>query len=287
MIGVQGLYKDYGSKKALQGIDFSVKEGEIFGLLGPNGAGKTTTLKILTGQLLPTAGGAEVMGQSPWERPDDLRREMGILPEQTNHYERLTVKQNLKLFQRLHGVEGRAVQEIIKEVELESHQNMKAGKLSRGLKQRLLLARTLLHKPRLLFLDEPTGGLDPGSASNLHRLLKKLNQDGITIILTSHNMEEVDRLCGRVAFLDHGQIVAGGSPQELKLQYGEKRLEVMVEEDDGEKLYQLDLNGEESGERVREWMEQSRVLSIHSIEPSLADIFIKVTGREKNDGDVK
>ncbi len=283
MIEVNGLKKNYGEKVALKGIDFSISNGEIFGLLGPNGAGKTTTLKILTGQLLPNAGTARVMGLEPWAKRDLLRREMGILPEETNHYERLTVMENLQIFRRLNGVSMDGLKEILKDVDLEAHQKVKAKKLSKGLKQRLLLARALLHKPKVLFLDEPTSGLDPSSASNIHSLLKKLNGEGITIILTSHNMEEVDRLCGRVAFLDEGEIVARGNPQDLKRSYGKNKLEVMVEENGSRKLHVLDLNGEESGEKLKNWMNEGRVLTAHSIEPSLADIFIQLTGRGKNE----
>lgn len=281
MIEVRGLKKHYGEKQALQGIEFEVKAGEIFGFLGPNGAGKTTTLKILTGQLIPTAGTAMIMTRDVLQERDLLRPELGFVPEKTNLYERLTVGQNLEFFARLYGVGIERVNYFLEQVGLLKEKNTSVKKLSKGMKQRVLLIRALLHNPKVLFLDEPTSGLDPASANDIYKLLNKLNQEeGMTIMLTSHNMEEVEKLCHRVAFLNSGSIVAKGTPDELKLQYTNRKMSVLVEINHQREEHILDLEGAAAADQLATWMRAGQVLSVHSLEPSMAEIFLKVTGRE-------
>lgn len=281
MIRVLDLRKSYKEKHALRGITFEIREGEFFGFLGPNGAGKTTTIKILTGQLLPTGGDAEVMGARPWREKQRIKRHMGFVPDQSNLYERLTVQQNLEFFCRLYDVDPRRIDELLERVDLIREKKTPVKALSRGMKQRALLARSVLHNPRILFLDEPTSGLDPSSADRIHSLLEELNREGMTIFLTSHNMAEVDRLCHRVAFLNQGSIAAMGEPAALKLQHATNEVRVLVQDDDGELIEEhLPLEGAESAERIAQWIRTGRLRSIHSQEPSLADIFIRVTGEE-------
>ncbi|MFO7318925.1 MAG: ABC transporter ATP-binding protein [Limnochordia bacterium] len=282
MIRVAGLTKAYNKEKwALRGISFEVQEGEFFGFLGPNGAGKTTAIKILTGQLAPTGGEARVMGWEPWKELARVKPFIGVVPDQANLYERLTLQQNLELYCRLWGLDFKRIDEVLERVGLLKEKRTPVKALSRGMKQRALFARAVLHRPRILFLDEPTSGLDPVSADRIHRFLEELNREGMTIFLTSHNMQEVDRLCHRVAFLSQGIIAAVGAPGALKLEHSTQQVRVLVEGDDGALEEQvLALNGTESAEKIGDWMRRGRLRAIHSQEPSLAEIFIKVTGQE-------
>lgn len=281
VIDVRGLVKSYKDRKALRGISFQVEEGECFGFLGPNGAGKTTTIRILTGQSLPSGGEAHIMGRHVVRERAQIQPALGVMPDKTNLYERLTVQQNLAFYCRLYGVDPRRIPELLARVGLEKESRTPVKRLSRGMKQRVLLVRSLLHRPRILFLDEPTSGLDPATAGQIHRLLAELNAEGMTIFLTSHNMEEVDRLCHRVAFLDQGEIAEMGSPADLKLKHATDEVKVLVETDAGAlEPHTLPLRGEESAGRIAQWMREGRLRSIHSKEPTLADIFIKLTGKE-------
>lgn len=280
MIKVNDLHKSYGNKVAVRGISFQVEEGEIFGFLGPNGAGKSTTIKILTGQLTPTAGEVTVMGYHlPVER-HHLVKQMGVTPEDANLYERLSVAENLDLFCRLYDVPTSRGGELLERVGLASSAKTPVKKLSKGMKQRVLLIRALLHSPRLLVLDEPTSGLDPSSAASMHDVLQELNRQGTTIFITTHNMAEADHLCHRVAFLNDGQIAELGRPEDLKREYGEDRLVVTVQENDQQVEHSLALRGEITGQQVGRWLSNGDVMAIHSLESTLADIFIQVTGRK-------
>jgi len=280
LIEVKYLSKKYGEKEALKGISFDVNEGEIFGFLGPNGAGKTTTLKILTGQLSADDGWAKIMGFDVMKEAKKLHAYLGVVPEEANLYERLTVGQNLDLFCRLYGCSIEQTNYYLERVGLIKEKNTQVKKLSKGMKQKVLLVRALLHNPKILLLDEPTSGLDPTSAENIHNLLFELNSEGITILLTSHNMEEVDKLCNRVAILNQGEIVEAGSPLGLKLAHSTRRMRVLIDEGQGLVSKELDMDDVESGPILAKWMADGKVRSIHSCEPTLADIFVKVTGRE-------
>ncbi|MGI6358153.1 MAG: ATP-binding cassette domain-containing protein [Bacillota bacterium] len=280
MIKVNNLHKHYGNKEAVRGITFDVDSGEIFGFLGPNGAGKSTTIKVLTGQLAPSAGDVVVLGHRlPAER-HLLADQMGVTPENANLYERLSVGENLNLFCRLYNVPTAKGSEWLERLGLLDSLKTPVKRLSKGMKQRVLLVRTLLHSPRLLVLDEPTSGLDPSSAASIHGILRELNQQGTTIFITTHNMEEADHLCHRVAFLCEGQIAELGRPEELRRKYGEERLIAKVLTDGEQVEHNLPLRGNATGEQVGRWLSDGKVVSIHSVESTLADIFIRVTGRK-------
>lgn len=210
------LTRDYDGLRAVDQITFGVEAGEIFGFLGPNGAGKTTTIKMLTGQLRPTSGHAAVCGYDVVTQRQQLKPAIGVVFEYQNVYERMSAAENLRFSARLYGVNGRRVQEVLRQVGLDEHARQKAATLSNGLKQRLLIARALLHGPRVLFLDEPTKGLDPGVARDIRAIVQNLKSQGVTVFLTTHYMEEADRLCDRVAILHKGHIVALDTPQNLK-----------------------------------------------------------------------
>jgi ABC-2 type transport system ATP-binding protein len=211
---VQGLRKAYSDVVAVDGLDLEVETGECFGLLGPNGAGKTTTIEICEGLLAPDSGNVEVLGRR-WETDEkDLRELLGIQLQDTQLSEKLTVDETLTLFQSFYR-EARDIGEVIDQVELGEKRHSRVGGLSGGQKQRLAIACALVGNPQLLFLDEPTTGLDPVSRRQLWELISKFQSEGKTIVLTTHYMEEAERLCDRVAIVDHGHVIALGTPREL------------------------------------------------------------------------
>ena len=211
---VQGLRKAYDDVVAVDGLDLQVLTGECFGLLGPNGAGKTTTIEICEGLLAADSGSVEVLGRH-WESDArDLRELLGIQLQDTQLSEKLTVDETLTLFQSFYR-EARDVGEVINQVELEEKRDSRVGALSGGQKQRLAVACALVGNPQLLFLDEPTTGLDPVARRQLWDLISKFQAEGKTIVLTTHYMEEAERLCDRVAIVDHGHVIAMGTPHDL------------------------------------------------------------------------
>ena len=211
---VRGLRKAYDDVIAVDGLDLQVQTGECFGLLGPNGAGKTTTIEICEGLLAADSGSVEVLGRR-WESDArDLRELLGIQLQDTQLSEKLTVDETLTLFQSFYR-EARDVEEVINQVELEEKRNSRVGALSGGQKQRLAVACALVGNPQLLFLDEPTTGLDPVARRQLWDLISKFQAEGKTIVLTTHYMEEAERLCDRVAIVDHGHVIALGTPRDL------------------------------------------------------------------------
>jgi ABC-2 type transport system ATP-binding protein len=211
---VQKLRKSYSDVVAVDGLDLEVHAGECFGLLGPNGAGKTTTIEICEGLLTADSGSVEVLGRR-WETDaDDLRELLGIQLQETQLSEKLTVDETLTLFQSFYR-DARDVADVIDQVELGEKRYSRVGGLSGGQKQRLAVACALVGNPQLLFLDEPTTGLDPVSRRGLWDLIAKFQAEGKTIVLTTHYMEEAERLCDRVAIVDHGHVIALGAPQEL------------------------------------------------------------------------
>jgi len=221
-IEVNGLTRKYDDVLAVDQLTFNVAAGEIFGFLGPNGAGKTTTIKMLTGQLRPTGGSAKVCGFDVVTQRQQLKPAIGVVFEYQNIYERMTAVENLRFSARLYGVNGNRVKEVLTQVGLQDQGRKKSGKFSNGMKQRLLIARALLHQPRVLFLDEPTRGLDPGVARDIRALVQNLKTEGVTVFLTTHYMEEADRLCDRVAILHNGRIAALDKPNHLKHNIGQE-----------------------------------------------------------------
>lgn len=274
-IEVKDVEISFQEKKALDHLSFQVKEGEVFGFLGPSGAGKTTTIKLLSGQLKADEGDISVMGISPLVDAGSLYQNIGILTDTSGVYEKLTVEENLKIFADIYQIESSRIQEVLEELGLSEDKKKKAGKLSRGMRQRLLFARAVLHKPKLLFLDEPTANLDPATSEDVHKIIRELNGQGTTVFVTTHNMTEADELCDRVAFLHEGKIEEIGNPDELKVQYAKNEIEILYE--DGEKK-KISKNNTELLQELENCHKQ--ILTIHSIEPNLKDIFLKLTGRE-------
>jgi ABC-2 type transport system ATP-binding protein len=220
VIEMRELSRQFGHVKALNGFSCNVLEGEVFGLLGPNGAGKTTTVRLLNGVLAPTSGQSRVLGFDPVNQGTDLRRRTGVLTETPSLYERLTARDNLTIFGKLYGVKEPKLTARVKELldlfGLAERADDRAGGFSKGMKQRLALARALLHEPELLFLDEPTAGLDPEASRQVMQLIAQLSrQKGRTVLLCTHNLDEAQRLCDRVAVMNKGTLLAAGTLADL------------------------------------------------------------------------
>ena len=228
-ISTSKLSKNFGELTAVNRITFSVNSGEIFGFLGPNGAGKTTTIQMLTGQLLPTSGQATVAGFDIQSEREQIKPRIGVVFEYQNLYERISARDNLNFMRHLYGVEKSRIDKVLEMVGLNARADEKLKRFSNGMKQRLLIARALLHNPDILFMDEPTVGLDPVIAHDIHHLIAQLAQQGRTIFLTTHYMEEADRLCDRVAIINHGRIIAIGSPAQLKGSSGRSLEDAYIE----------------------------------------------------------
>ena len=280
-VEVDDLAKHYGAVRALDGITFAAAPGEIFGLLGHNGAGKSTTIRILTGRARPTRGRARVLGHAVPDELEAVRGRINLVAEAPTVYERATAKENLDLFCRLYGLPSKRGEEALERVRLTHTAKRKVKTFSTGMRQRLLLARALLNEPRVLFLDEPTRGLDPESARDLHGLVEELAAGGATVLLTTHDMTEADRLCHRVAFLADGRIAALDTPRALKLRLGGPP-EVDVVLDDGSDA-RLALDRPDDGARLQALVTAGRVRTLHSREATLADVFIALAGRSLDD----
>ena len=223
LISARSLTKTYGDFVAVDQINFEVRKGESFGLLGPNGAGKSTIMRMIGATLQRSSGELAVLGKDPEKFGPQIRAHLGVVPQQDNLDSELTVRENLYIYGRYFGLSKKfltpKIQELLEFAQLEEKRNSKVEALSGGMKRRLTIARALVSEPEILMLDEPTTGLDPQAKHNLWDLVRELNHDGMTIVLTTHNMEEAETLCGRIAIMDHGEIVAEDSPQALIMKY--------------------------------------------------------------------
>ena len=214
-ISVRDLHKSYGQVVAVDGVTFTVEQGEFFGILGPNGAGKTTTLEIIEGLREPDSGEVTVLGRRPWPRNPELLPLIGVQLQASSFFELLTAREQLRTFASLYGISAQRADAMLAVVGLEDQASTRTEKLSGGQAQRLSIACALVHDPELLFLDEPTGALDPQARRNLWDLLRKISAEGRTVVLTTHHMDEAESLCHRVAIMDHGKILKIGPPAGL------------------------------------------------------------------------
>ncbi len=276
MIAAKDLTKHYGSVKAVDGISFEVARGEIFSLLGHNGAGKTTTIRMLTCRIKPSSGTAEVAGFNCAAEAERIKPRVNLVSQDQNLYERMSGRDNLAFFANLYGAPPSRVVELMRTVGMTEVATRRVKTYSGGMKQRLLIARALVNEPEVLFLDEPTAGLDPASAKEVRTLIKDLSRSGTTVFLTTHYMEEADELSDRVAFLAHGKIVALDTPRELKLRYGQRTAKVLLE-DRSEAT--IALGSPVDAARMASWMRDGKVLTVHSQEGTLEDVFIALAGR--------
>ena len=274
MITVEKITKRFGNKIALNQIQFNVEKGEIFGFLGPSGAGKTTLINILTGQLKADEGTTQLLGKDTKDlTPEDLAH-IGLVGDSSGYYEKLSLEKNLIVYAKIYGLPNSRVDEVLEQVGLLESKKTIAEKLSTGMRQRMFLARALLNRPELLFLDEPTSGLDPMTSKKIHRLLEELKAAGTTIFLTTHDMVEATELCDRISLLNQGDLVEIGTPRDIIQKYNkEKRVKVIFRDHSEQVMAFEDLKDQD----------MTQVELIHSMEPTLEDIFIQLTGEKLND----
>lgn len=276
----ENLTYQYGDRVAVNQLNFQVKEGEIIAFLGPNGAGKSTTVKLLTGQLKPKEGRAVLLGHNMASEAARARPYIGVGFETTNLYEQMSAVENLTLFARLFRVPNFNPLALLENVGLANRGHEKVESYSKGMKQRLMIARALVNQPRVLFLDEPTDGLDPVSSETIRSIIRDQSQSGTTVFLCTHDMVEADKLSNRVAFMHKGTIVALDTPHALKQAYGQRSLKIEVGCEDGTlQQREIILDRPETGPALQQLFETERVVTVHSAEATLEDIFIRLTGQ--------
>jgi ABC-type multidrug transport system ATPase subunit len=279
VIVAEGICFAYGKTVAVDGISFDVSEGEILGFLGPNGAGKSTTIKMLTGMLSPQDGRVSLFGLDHRSGRDSIRSRMGGCFEEKNLYPEMSAKENLEFFARLFGIKRFDAGAVLERVGLSDRMNERVKRYSKGMRQRLMMARALVNRPDVLFLDEPTDGLDPVSSRAIRGIIKEEAERGTAVLLTTHDMNEADSLSDRVAFINEGRIVALDTPEELKIRHGTRTVRVRSRVN-GEVVERIvALESDDAGERLKQEVSEPGLLTIHTEEASLEEIFIELTGR--------
>jgi ABC-2 type transport system ATP-binding protein len=283
IIEIDDLSFSYGEMEVIKRISFTVERGEILGFLGPNGAGKTTTAKLITGQLIAASGSIRVFGVDMTKNYRQVLGRIGVSFESPNLYPKFSGFDNLAIFARLHGLGTTHIPELLKQVELNERGKDRVSSYSKGTQQRLVFARALVNHPELLILDEPTVGLDPVGRALIHQLLRHEQNRGTTIFITSHDMWEIDELCDRVIFLNEGQIVANDSPEVLKQQHGKPFVEVGLKDGADIRKVSLPLYEPQTADQIAQWIRQQELVTIHSQEATLGQVFIKLAGRSLDD----
>lgn len=276
LIEVKNLNKQFGDKKAINNLSFSIEKGKIFGFLGPSGSGKTTTINILTGQLSSDSGQSIILGTDSSQLKESDLKQIGLVTDTSGYYEKMTLYDNVLFFSKFFGINKSKVDMLLKRVGLYNERNTIAEKLSTGMRQRMLLVRALINNPKILFLDEPTSGLDPSTSMDIHELILELKEQGTTIFLTTHDMKEASMLCDDLILIANGKIIEQGTPSYLVRKYNIlKKVNITY------------INNEEKCVSFEELKNYPNILigaeSIHSCEPTLEEIFINLTGRGLND----
>jgi ABC-2 type transport system ATP-binding protein len=275
ILSIEKLTVRYGDFVAVDDLTLALRPGELFGLLGPNGAGKSSTIRVLIGQRQPSAGRVTVAGLDvarDWQKVKPL---FGYVPDRENHFEELTGRRNLLIFAGLYGAGVSRVEECLAQVELTEAGDLPVRTFSLGMRRKLLLARALLHRPRLLYLDEPTANLDAHSVAVVHRILKQLTADGVTVLLTTHNMVEVEEVCDRVGILCRGRLVALDSPLNLQRQHRERKVDVVLASGTRQ-VFDLDCDAER--DKLSECISAGAVASLRTREFNFHEAFLKLTG---------
>ena len=281
MIRVENLYHSYANNEAysVKDINFAVAEGEVFGFLGPSGAGKSTTQNLITGLIPLQKGNVSVAGYDM--RKPDIRmyNKIGVCFEQPNLYAKLNAVENLRFFAKLFDVPTQDPLELIRMVGLESAAKKYCGEYSKGMRQRINFARSMINNPSLWFLDEPTSGLDPAIADDIKEIIMQKNKAGVTVFLTTHNMYIADELCDRVAFIVDGEIKLIDSPKELKLRFGKHIVNVEYIKDGKIERESLPTEGEAGKQAISDIIRKYTIRTLHTAEATLEQIFIQVTGK--------
>ncbi len=275
-IVAENLCKQFGDRSVLSGVSLNVEEGTTFGLLGPSGAGKTTLIRILTGQLRQDSGYASLFGQDTSKLGDAQRARIGTMMDDFGLYERLSVYDNLAFYADIARVPRSRINGLLQDVGLYEARNCAVAKLSKGMKNRLSLARATINNAELLFLDEPTSGVDPVTAQQIHSLLAQRKKAGTTIFLTTHNMAEAESECDCVALLNQGRIVAYGKPADICRAHNETN-QLRITLRNGRTC--ILENGSASAQEVAAYLKEDQIAAIHSTEPTLESVFLKLTGR--------
>ena len=297
MITVENLTKNFGNFEAVSGVSFSVKDHEIFGIVGPNGAGKSTIVRMLATILSPSSGKATVLGMDIAKNAQDVRKIIGYLPEEPRVYDYMTGIEYLELFSQLYETRY-DINELVRFMGMEKHINRRIGEYSKGLRQRLSVARALVNDPKVLILDEPTMGLDPASARDLREKVLQMRDEGRTVLMCTHYMEEADFLCDRLVILDGGAIAAQGSPEELKASIaGGLFLKVVLDSENEAFVKMLKAkkrgrgilvpvkNVHEGARLVLDAAKKAgaKILFIETVSPTLEDVFVKVTRKQEGE----
>lgn len=279
VIQIKDVCKAFDQRQVLNNISLSVEEGEIFGLLGPSGAGKTTLIKMLIGLLSATSGNIAILGKELDKKIDESFPSFGMVLDNDGLYDRLNCYDNLELYARIYSISNRkkVINDLLEKVGLIESSKKSVSNLSKGMRQRLSFARAILHSPKIVFLDEPTSGLDPVTTLQIHSMMKTLKESGTTIFLTTHNMNEAQKMCDHLALLNEGNIVEEGTPEDICLHH-RKKCEVNIEMTNGEK-YMVDSHDLLTVlQTVLDT--NNKIRSIHSNEPNLEEVFIELTGRD-------
>jgi ABC-2 type transport system ATP-binding protein len=277
VIQIKNLAIRYGSHTAVHGLNLDIYRGELFGLLGPNGAGKSSTIKVLIGQRQPSEGAVTIFGHDVVSGWSSIKPQFGYVPDRVNHFDDFTGRRNLQIFAGLYNVPAGRIDECLRMVELDETADLKVSGYSLGMRKKLLIARALLHRPRLLYLDEPTANLDVHSAALVHRILLGLLTTGCTIVMTTHNMVEVQEICTRVAILCKGNLIALGSPFLLRREHHERKADVILA--DETKLV-FDLDDVDDLALLAEHVAAGRIASLQTREFDFHAAFLKLTGSE-------
>lgn len=279
VIQIKDVCKAFDQLQVLNNISLSVEEGEIFGLLGPSGAGKTTLIKMLIGLLSATSGNIAILGKELDKKIDESFPSFGMVLDNDGLYDRLNCYDNLELYARIYSISNRkkVINDLLEKVGLIESSKKSVSNLSKGMRQRLSFARAILHSPKIVFLDEPTSGLDPATTLQIHSMMKMLKESGTTIFLTTHNMNEAQKMCDHLALLNEENIVEEGTPEDICLHH-RKKCEVNIEMTNGEK-YMVDSHDLLTVlQTVLDT--NNKIRSIHSNEPNLEEVFIELTGRD-------
>lgn len=278
-IFVEKISYAYGDIEAVKRISFDVAPGEILGFLGPNGAGKSTTIKVLTGQLLPQSGKTAILGMDLKQNRSLIQARIGVCFEEKNLYPNMTAVENLSFFAGLFGLKNPDISGLLQRVGLSGRAGDRVKKYSKGMQQRLMVARSLINSPSVLFLDEPTDGLDPVSSQAIRQIIKSEAKRGAAVLLTTHDMHEADELSDRVVFLNEGRIHAMDTPENLKLKHGKRSVRLRYKDIDEVKEQVVALDEPSSGEQLKSALDTEGILTIHTEEATLEDIFVRMTGR--------